>query len=260
MTMTKTYRSTEGSAHILAWHCAVSTKSSLGLDTQLSLHKLLCKALSKSQPKVGLPHPSVRPGGHILQPIGTSSGSQVLRLKVLTRAGLLFPIDWGINFYCNDMSMIPIDIDHLLLCMGGCKIGASTFFHLWGNPISAPINNFIQKSLQQLSLGSREIVVKASGNPFDVGQATGRDGNEMLGQLQSLVRKISISEADRAAHYKDYHAVSSTLTDQRGEEMADKKLTDAPDFTALETWLQRKFWACRFLERLFLVSNWGNKH
>lgn len=94
MTMTKTYHSTERSAHILAWPCAVSTKSSLGLDTQLSLHKLLCKALSKSQPKVGLPHPSVRPGGHILQPIGTSSGSQVLRLKVLTRAGLLFPIDF----------------------------------------------------------------------------------------------------------------------------------------------------------------------
>lgn len=78
-----------------------------------------------------------------------------------------------------------------------------------------------KKSLQQLSLGSREIVVKASGNPFDVGQATGRVGNEVLGELQSLVREISISEADEAARCKDYHAGSSTLTNQRGKEMAD---------------------------------------
>jgi len=74
--------------------------------------------------------------------------------------------------------------------------------------------------LQQLSLGSREIVVKALGNPFDVGQATGRVGNEVLGELQSLVREISVSEADRAARCRDYRAVSSTLTNQRGKEMA----------------------------------------
>lgn len=75
--------------------------------------------------------------------------------------------------------------------------------------------------MQQLSLGSREIVVKASGNPFDVGQTTGRDGNEVLGELQSRVREISISEAGRAARCKDYHAVSSTLTNRKGKEMAD---------------------------------------
>lgn len=54
-----------------------------------------------------------------------------------------------------------------------------------------------------------------------MGQATGRDVNEVLGELQSLVREISISEADRAAHCKDDHAVSSTLTNQKGKEMAD---------------------------------------
>lgn len=75
--------------------------------------------------------------------------------------------------------------------------------------------------MQQLSLGSREIVVKASGNPFDGGQTTGRVGNEVLGELQSLVREISISEADRAAHCKDNHAVSFALTNQRGKGTAD---------------------------------------
>lgn len=97
------------------------------------------------------------------------------------------------------------------------------------------------KSLQQLPAGSREIVVKASGNPFDVGQTTGRDGNEVLGELQSPVSEISISGADRAAHCRDSCAVSSTLTNQKGEEMADEKLTGAPDFSALGTWLWRGF-------------------
>lgn len=40
--------------------------------------------------------------------------------------------------------------------------------------------------------------MKASGNPFDVGQAAGRGGNEVLGELQSSGRE-TCSEAARAA-------------------------------------------------------------
>ena len=54
-----------------------------------------------------------------------------------------------------------------------------------------------------------------------MGQATGRDGNEMLGELQSPARETSTSEADRAECWQDYRAVSCTLTDQRAKEMAD---------------------------------------
>lgn len=80
-----------------------------------------------------------------------------------------------------------------------------SFFHLWVILISAPLNHLIQKKLlQQLSLASGKIVVKAPGNPFDVGQAAGRAANEVLGELQSLVGEMGLSGAGGAARAKDY--------------------------------------------------------